>query len=104
MEKHRQKVWKKRHSKRSKRMGWKSKRNKEVKIYITIFFVCAVIAGVIAFMTGKAPSLIQKTVEKQITRRAEEVLGGQLESVGGMKGMDSKKMEKLKKKYGGMMK
>ena len=85
-------------------MGWKSKRNKEVKIYITIFFVCAVIAGVIAFMTGKAPSLIQKTVEKQITRRAEEGLGGQLESVGGMKGMDSKKMEKLKKKYGGMMK
>ncbi|MBT3353642.1 MAG: hypothetical protein HN402_01865 [Candidatus Scalindua sp.] len=107
MDKHRQKVWKKRHSRRSKRMGWKSKRNKEVKIYITIFLVCAAIAGVIAFMTGKAPSLIQKTVDKQITRRAEEVLGGQLKELGGaggMEGMDSKRMQKLKKKYGGMMK
>ena len=87
MDKHRQKVWKKRHSRRSKRMGWKSKRNKEVKIYITIFLVCAAIAGVIAFMTGKAPSLIQKTVDKQITRRAEEVLGGQLKELGGAGGM-----------------
>ena len=62
MDKHR--VWKKKHSSRSKRMGWKSKRNKEVKVYITIFLVCAVIAGIIAFMTGKAPTLIQKTVGK----------------------------------------
>ena len=104
MDKHRQKVWTRKHSSRSRRMGWKSKRNKEVKVYITIFLVCAVIAGVIAFLTGKAPTLIQKTVDKQITRRAEEVLGGQLKDLGGMQGMDSKKMEKLKKKYGGMMK
>ena len=104
MDKHRQKVWTRKHSRRSRRMGWRSKRNKEVKVYVTIFLVCAVIAGVIAFLTGKAPTLIQKTVDKQITRRAEEVLGGQLQDLGGMKGMDSKKMEKLKKKYGGMMK
>ena len=104
MDSHRKKVWKKRHSKRSRRMGWKSKRNKEVKIYITIFLVCAVIAGVIAFITGRAPTLIQKTVDKQITRRAEEVLGGQLKDLGGMQGIDSKKMQRLKKKYGGMMK
>ena len=104
MDKHRQKVWTRKHSRRSRRMGWRSKRNKEVKVYITIFLVCAAIAGVIAFLTGKAPTLIQKTVDKQITRRAEEVLGGQLQDLGGMKGMDSKKMERLKKKYGGMMK
>jgi hypothetical protein len=104
MDKHRQKVWTRKHSRRSRRMGWRSKRNKELKVYITIFLVCAVIAGVIAFLTGKAPTLIQKTVDKQITRRAEEVLGGQLQDLGGMKGMDSKKMEKLKKKYGGMIK
>jgi hypothetical protein len=104
MDKHRQKVWTRKHSRRSRRMGWRSKRNKEVKVYVTIFLVCAVIAGVIAFLTGKAPTLIQKTVDKQITRRAEEVLGGQLKDLGGMQGMDSKKMEKLKKKYGGMMK
>jgi hypothetical protein len=104
MNKQRQKVWSRKHSRRSRRMGWKSKRNKEVKVYITIFLVCAVIAGVIAFLTGKAPTLIQKTVDKQITRRAEEVLGGQLQDLGDMKGMDSKKMERLKKKYGGMMK
>lgn len=104
MDKQRHKVWKKRHSKRSRRMGWKSKRNKEVRIYITIFFVCAVIAGIIAFMTGRAPTLIQKTVDKQIERRAQEVLGGQLKDLGGMKGMDGRKIEKLKKKYGGMMK
>jgi len=85
-------------------MGWKSKRNKEVKIYITIFLVCAVIAGAIAFMTGKAPSLIQKTVDKQIKRRAEEVLGGQLQELGGAGGVDSRRIEELKKKYGGMMK
>ena len=103
MDKHRQKVWTRKHSRRSRRMGWRSKRNKEVKVYVTIFLVCAVIAGVIAFLTGKAPTLIQKTVDKQITRRAEEVLGGQLKDLGGMQGMDSKKMEKLKKKYGGMM-
>jgi hypothetical protein len=104
MDKQRQKVWRRKHSRRSRRMGWRSKRNKEVKVYITIFLVCAAIAGVIAFLTGKAPTLIQKTVDKQITRRAEEVLGGQLQDLGGMKGMDSKKMERLKKKYGGMMK
>ena len=104
MDKHRQKVWTRKHSRRSRRMGWRSKRNKELKVYITIFLVCAVIAGVIAFLTGKAPTLIQKTVDKQITRRAEEVLGGQLQDLGGMKGMDSKKIQKLKKKYGGMMK
>ena len=85
-------------------MGWRSKRNKEVKIYITIFLVCAVIAGVIAFMTGKAPTLIQKTVDKQIERKAQEVLGGQLKDLGGMEGMDSKRIEELKQKYGGMMK
>ena len=101
MDKHRHKT---RHSKRRRRMGWKSQRNKEVKIYITIFLVCAVIAGVIAFITGKAPTLIQKTVDKQIERRAEEVLGGKLKDLKGMKGMDSKKVERLKKKYGGMMK
>ena len=104
MDKHRQKVWTRKHSRRSRRMGWRSKRNKEVKVYVTIFLVCAVIAGVIAFLTGKAPTLIQKTVDKQIARKAEEVLGGQLKDFGGMQGMDSKKMEKLKKKYGGMMK
>ncbi len=84
-------------------MGWKSKRNKEVKIYITIFLVCAVIAGVIAFMTGKAPTLIQKTVDKQIERRAQEVLGGKLKDLGSMEGMDSKRVNELKKKYGGMI-
>ncbi|MBC8548870.1 MAG: hypothetical protein H8D23_04405 [Candidatus Brocadiales bacterium] len=104
MEKHRQKVWKKRHSKRSRRMGWKSKRNKEVKIYITIFLICAVIAGIITFITGRAPTLIQKTVDKQIERRAQEVLGGGLKDLGGVEGMNSKKIEKLKKKYGGMIK
>ena len=104
MDKHRQKVWTRKHSRRSRRMGWRSKRNKEVKVYVTILLVCAVIAGVIAFLTGKAPTLIQKTVDKQIARKAEEVLGGQLKDLGGMQGMDSKKMEKLKKKYGGMMK
>ena len=104
MDKHRQRVWTRKHSRRSRRMGWRSKRNKEVKVYVTIFLVCAVIAGVIAFLTGKAPTLIQKTVDKQIARKAEEVLGGQLKDLGGMQGMDSKKMEKLKKKYGGMMK
>jgi hypothetical protein len=101
MDDHKHKVWKKRHSKRSKRMGWKSKRNKEVKIYITIFLVCAVIAGVIAFITGRAPSLIQKTVDRQIARKAEEVLGGKLKDLGGM---DSKRIEQLKKKYGGLVK
>jgi hypothetical protein len=85
-------------------MGWKSKRNKEVKVYITIFLVCAVIAGIIAFMTGKAPTLIQKTVDKQIARKAEEVLGGKLKDLGGMEGMDSKRIEELKKKYGGLVK
>ena len=107
MDKHRQKVWTRKHSRRSRRMGWRSKRNKELKVYITIFLVCAVVAGVIAFLTGKAPTLIQKTVDKQIARKAEEVLGGQLKELGGMegmKGMDSKKIQKLKKKYGGMMK
>ena len=104
MDEHRQKVWKRKHSRRGRRMGWRSKRNKEVKIYITIFLVCAVIAGVIAFMTGKAPTLIQKTVDKQIERKAQEVLGGQLKDLGGMEGMDSKRIEELKQKYGGMMK
>ncbi len=94
----RRKVWKKKHSKRNKRMGWKSQRNKEVKIYITIFLVCAIIAGVIAFLTGRAPTLIQKTVDKQIERKAEEVLGGQLE------GMDSKRVDELEEKYGDLIK
>ncbi len=79
-------------------MGWKSQRNKEVKIYITIFIVCAIVAGVIAFMTGRAPTLTQKTVDKQIERKAEEVLGGQLE------GMDSKRVDELKEKYGDLIK
>lgn len=80
----RRKVWKKKHSKRSRRMGWKSKRNKEVKIYITIFLVCAIIAGVIALITGRDPTLIQKTVDKQVERKAEEVLGEQLQDIGKM--------------------
>ena len=65
-------------------MGWKSKRNKEVKIYITIFLVCAIIAGIIAFMTGKGPTLIQKTKDKQIAKKAEETLGGKQKDIGGM--------------------
>ena len=80
----RRKVWKKKHSKRSRRMGWKSKRNKEVKIYITIFLVCAIIAGVIALITGRAPTRKQKTVDKQIERKAEEVQGEQLQDIGKM--------------------
>ncbi len=79
-------------------MGWKSKRNKEVKIYITIFLVCVIIAVAIAFMTGRAPTLIQKTVDKQIEGKAEEVLGGQLE------GMDSKRVDELDEKYGDLIK
>ncbi len=75
------KVWKKKHSKRSRRMGWKSKRNKEVKIYITIFLVCAIIAGVIALITGKGPSLLQKTVDRQIARKAEEVVEEHLKDI-----------------------
>ncbi len=75
----RRKVWKKKHSKRSRRMGWKTQRNKEVKIYITIFLVCAIIAGVIAFMTGKTPTLIKNNKDKQIARKPEEALGGKQE-------------------------
>ncbi len=100
---HRKKVWKTRHSKRSRRMGWKSKRNKEIKIYITIFLICAVIAGAITFITGRAPTLIQKTIDKQIERRAQEVLGGRLKDIGGLEGMDSKRVNELKKKYGSMI-
>jgi hypothetical protein len=84
-------------------MGWKSRRNKEVKIYLTIFLVCVFIAGVISFMTGRVPTLIQKTVDKQIARKAEEVLGGGLKDIGGLEGMDSKRVDELKKKYGGMI-
>ncbi len=94
---------KRRYSKRKKRMGWKSRRNKELKIYLTIFLVCVFIAGAISFFTGKVPTLIKKTVDKQIARRAEEVLGGGLKDIGGMEGMDSKKVDQLKKKYGGMI-
>ncbi len=101
MDKHR--IRKSKHSKRSRRMGWKSRRNKEVKIYLTIFLVCVFIAGVISFITGRVPTLVKKTVDKQITRRAEEVLGGRLEEIGDMKGMDRKRVNKLKKKYGGMI-
>ena len=78
----RRKVWKKKHSKLSRRMGWKSKRNKEVKIYITIFLVCAIIAGVIALITGSPPTPTQKTVDKQLERKVEEVQGEQLQDIG----------------------
>ncbi len=96
----------KRHSKRSKRMGWKSRRNKEFKIYLTIFLICVFVAGAITFITGNIPTLIKKTIDKQIASRAEEMLGGKLKDMEGlkdMKGMDSKKMNQLKKKYGGMI-
>ncbi len=101
MDKHR--VRKRKHSKHDIRMGWKSRRNKEVKIYLTIFFICVFVAGAIVFITGNIPTLIKKTVDKQIARRAGEVLGKQLEGVKGMEGMDSKKIDELKKKYGGMI-
>lgn len=97
---------KRRHSRRSKRMGWKSKRNKEFKIYLTIFLICVFVAGTITFITGKLPTLIKKTIDKQIASRAEEMLGDQLgdiESLKEMKGMDSKRVDQLKKKYGGMV-
>ena len=57
---------KRRHSKRSKRMGWKSRRNKELKIYLTIFLICVFVAGAITFITGRVPTLIKKTIDKQI--------------------------------------
>ncbi len=91
---------------RSKRMGWKSKRNKELKIYLTIFLICVFIAGTITFITGKVPTLIKKTIDKQIASRAEEMLGkqlGDMEGLKDMKGMDSKRVDELKKKYGGMI-
>ncbi|MFQ5687307.1 MAG: hypothetical protein ACE5GV_11660 [Candidatus Scalindua sp.] len=97
---------KRRYSKRSKRMGWKSRRNKELKIYLTIFLICVFVAGAITFITGKVPTFIKKTVEKQIASRAKEVLGEKLKDMEGlkdMKGMDSKKIDELKKKYGGMI-
>ncbi len=61
-----QRVWKNKSSERSKRMGWKSKRNKEIKVYITIFLACAFIAGVVTLMTGKNSSSAQNTKDKQI--------------------------------------
>jgi hypothetical protein len=94
---------KRRHSKRSKRMGWKSKRNKEIKIYLTIFLICVFIAGAITFITGRVPTLIKKTIDKQIASRAEEMLGKKLGDIEGLKGMDSKRVDELKKKYGGMI-
>jgi len=99
-------VRRKRHMRRSKRMGWKSKRNKELKIYLTIFLICVFIAGTITFITGKVPTLIKKTIDKQIASRAEEMLGkqlGDMEGLKDMKGMDSKRVDELKKKYGGMI-
>lgn len=99
-------VRRKRHMRRSKRMGWKSKRNKELKIYLTIFLICVFIAGTITFITGKVPTLIKKTIDKQIAGRAEEMLGkqlGDMEGLKDMKGMDSEKVDELKKKYGGMI-
>jgi len=87
-------------------MGWKSKRNKELKIYLTIFLICVFIAGTITFITGKVPTLIKKTIDKQIASRAEEMLGkqlGDMEGLKDMKGMDSKRVDELKKKYGGMI-
>ncbi|MGR3302272.1 MAG: hypothetical protein ACUZ8I_07185 [Candidatus Scalindua sp.] len=89
-----------RHSRRSRRMGWKSRRNKELKIYLTIFLICVFVAGAISFITGRVPTLIKKTIDKQIASRAEEVLGRKLKDI---EGLDSKKMDKLKKKYGGMI-
>ncbi len=71
----------KRYEKRSKRMGWKRKRNREFKIYLAIFLICVFIAGAITFITGRPPTLIKKTVDKQIARGAGEVLGKQLEGV-----------------------
>ncbi len=61
-------VWKKKSSNRSKRMGWKSKRNKEVKVYITIFVVCAFIAGAVTFITGKTLFFAQKTEAKRTAK------------------------------------
>ncbi len=85
-------------------MGWKSKRNKEVKIYITIFLVCAFIAGIIAFLTGKTPSPLQKTVDKQIVKKAEEVSGGNLKDIGDLEDRDGKRVDELKKKHGDLIK
>ncbi len=104
MDKHR--VRKRRHSKHKRRMGWKSRRNKEIKIYLTIFLICVFVAGAIIFITGRVPTFINKTIDKQIASRAEEMLGGKLKDMEGlkdMKGMDSKKIDELKKKYGGMI-
>lgn len=56
---------KRRHSKRSKRMGWKSRRNKELKIYLTIFLICVFVAGAITFITGRVPTLIKKTIDSK---------------------------------------
>jgi len=92
-----------RRSKSNRRMGWKRQRNREFKVYLTIFLICVFVAGAITFITGRVPTLIKKTVDKQIARRAGEVLGKQLKGVEGLEGMDSKRIDELKKKYGGML-
>ncbi len=95
-----------RRSKSNRRMGWKRQRNREFKVYLTIFLICVFVAGAIVFITGNIPTLIKKTIDKQIASRAEEMLGGKLKDMEGlkdMKGMDSKKIDELKKKYGGMI-
>lgn len=99
----RRRLKERRRVKRSKRMGWKSKRNKELKIYLTIFLICLFVAGTITIITGKIPTLIKKTIDKQIAGRAEEMLGKELGGMEGLKGMDSKRVEELKKKYGSMI-
>ncbi len=96
-------VRKRRRLKGNRRMGWKRHRNKELKIYLTIFLICVFVAGAITFITGRVPTLIKKTIDKQIARRAGEVIGKQLEGVEGLEGVDSKKIDELKKKYGGMI-
>ena len=52
----------------------------------------------------KGPHSYTENCRQADSKKGEEGLGGQLKDLGGMQGMDSKKMEKLKKKYGGMMK
>jgi len=55
MDRHRVRV-----KKHSRRMRRKSIRNKEAKIYITVFLVCVAIAGTIFFLTGRDPAILQK--------------------------------------------
>ncbi len=85
-------------------MGWKSKRNREIKSYATIFVVCVVISGAIAIITGKTPAFVRDTIDKQIERRANKILGSKLKDFEGMEDIDSRKIEEIKRKYNGMAK